>query len=107
MSKLGIPYMGSKRKLAHKIINKILLDNPNTKYFYDLFGGGGSISFEALQRNDIQNVYYNEFNKGIVELLKKIKEEGVTKEFYKWVSKEEFLKYKDTDDWYGGLLKSC
>ena len=40
MSKLGIPYMGSKRKLAHKIINKILLDNPNTKYFYDLFGGG-------------------------------------------------------------------
>tara|TARA_R110000744_G_scaffold186712_1_gene306111 strand:- start:631 stop:783 length:153 start_codon:yes stop_codon:yes gene_type:complete len=27
---LGIPYMGSKRKLAPKILNKIMQDNPST-----------------------------------------------------------------------------
>ena len=45
---LGLPYMGSKRKLAKQIVDKILVDNPNTKYFYDLFGGGASVTFEAL-----------------------------------------------------------
>ena len=74
-SKLGIPYMGSKRKLAGKIVDKILLDNPNTKYVYDLFGGGGAVSFEFLQRPQIEMVHYNELNAGVVALLKDI--EGV------------------------------
>jgi hypothetical protein len=30
---IGIPYMGSKRKLAKPIIDYILSNNPNTKYF--------------------------------------------------------------------------
>jgi site-specific DNA-adenine methylase len=41
--KLGIPYMGGKRKLSKQIIDFILAKNPNCKYFYDLFGGGGAI----------------------------------------------------------------
>jgi site-specific DNA-adenine methylase len=47
---LGIPYMGSKRKIAKPLIDYMLNSNPNAKYFYDLFGGGGDMSFEALQR---------------------------------------------------------
>ena len=43
--KLGIPYMGSKRKLAKEIVDYILLNNPNTKYVYDIFGGGGANKF--------------------------------------------------------------
>jgi len=72
--KLGIPYMGSKRRIAGKIVDKILLDNPNAKYVYDLFGGGGAISFEFLQRPQIEKVFYNELNTGVVSLLKDIKE---------------------------------
>jgi len=71
-SNLGIPYMGSKRKLSKKIIDFILKENPNAKYIYDLFGGGASISLEVLNRREIKEVHYNELNTGITSLLKDI-----------------------------------
>ena len=103
--KLGLPYMGSKRKLAKPIVDHILQANPQVKNVYDLFGGGGAISFEFMQRNQIDKVVYNERNKGVTELLKKIQKEGVTEDFYQWISREDFFKYKDNDDWFGGLCK--
>lgn len=78
---IGIPYRGSKRQIAAKIVNKILTDNPDCRHFYDLFGGGGAMSFEALRRAQIERVYYNELNAGVVALLEKIKSDGVTDEF--------------------------
>jgi site-specific DNA-adenine methylase len=103
--KLGIPYMGSKRALAKDIVDYMIENNPDAKYYYDLFGGGGAISFELLQRNKV--VHYNELNTGVVKLLEKIKAEGITPEFYNWVGKETFHKHKKDDTWYGGLLKTC
>ena len=103
----GIPYMGSKRKLAPKIINHILNHNPNAKYFYDLFGGGGAVSFEALKRRQFKKVHYNELNTGVVNLLKHIIENGVTDDFYNWVSREDFHELKGKDDYIGGLVKTC
>lgn len=105
--KLGIPYMGSKRRIAGKIVDHILSENPDCKYVYDLFGGGGAISFEFLQRKQIKQVYFNEFNTGVCELLKKIQKDGVTEEFYQWISREDFHKHKNDDDWFGGLVKTC
>ena len=35
----GIPYMGSKRKLAHRIVD-VIFNRHNSEKFYDLFGGG-------------------------------------------------------------------
>lgn len=102
---LGIPYMGSKRKLSYEIVSYILRKNPNCKYFYDLFGGGGAISFQALQYKNIQQVYYNEIDTGVCELLRKIQKEGVTSEFYKWVDRETFHANKEGKDWYAGLVK--
>lgn len=55
---LGMPYMGSKRKIAKVIIDHILIQNPNCKYFYDLFGGGGAISFEGYHRNKTRKNNY-------------------------------------------------
>ena len=100
-----MPYMGSKRKLANKIVDKILLDNPNTKYAYDLFGGGGAISFELLQRAQIQKVHYNELNSGVVALLQDIRNNGVTDKYFQWINRETFMKHKKDDDWFGGLCK--
>ena len=81
-------------------------ENPNCKYFYDLFGGGGAISFQALQHKNIQQVYYNEIDTGVCELLRKIQKEGVTSEFYKWVDRETFHANKEGNDWYAGLIKT-
>ena len=100
---LGLPYMGSKRKIASIIVDKILEIQPKTKYVYDLFGGGGAISFEFSQRPHIKEVYYNELNCGVVELLKKIKNEGITPDFYQWVSRSEFELHKNDTTWLGGL----
>lgn len=69
--------MGSKRQLASKIVDKILELQPNTKYVYDLFSGGGAISFEFLQRPQIEKVFYNELNTGVVELLKDIQKRRI------------------------------
>ncbi|MDT4851232.1 hypothetical protein FQZ97_854090 [compost metagenome] len=56
---LGIPYMGSKRKLAGDILKFITQRHSDISDLYDLFGGGGSISFTAC--NDYRfNVHYNE-----------------------------------------------
>jgi site-specific DNA-adenine methylase len=72
-----------------------------------LFGGGGAITFEALKRKQFKKVIYNELDTGIVELLKKIQRDGVTDEFYKWVSKETFDKLKKEDTWESGLIRTC
>ena len=104
---LGIPYMGSKRKIAKPLIDYMLNSNPNAKYFYDLFGGGGAMSFEALKRKRFKKVFYNEFNEAIVNLLIKIKNDGVTPEFYEWIDRETFNKYKDGNCWKSGLIKTC
>lgn len=102
---IGLPYMGSKRKIAKDIVDVILAENPNTKYVYDIFGGGGAISFEFAKRGI--KVYYNDLDTSIVELLKRVTTEGVTKEFYNWVDREEFVKAKDSKNWRLGLLKTC
>ena len=104
---LGIPYMGSKRKIAKPIVDYILAHNPNAKYVYDLFGGGGAMSFEFLQRKQIKKVVYNELNTGVCELLRKIQVDGVTEDFYRWVSCEEFEAHKKDTTWLGGLLATC
>ena len=103
--KLGLPYMGSKRRLSKEIVDHILTAHPNTKYVWDLFGGGGSISFEFLQRKQIERVVYNELNTGVVELLRKIQTDGVKPDFYQWVDRDTFHAHKNDDDWFGGLCK--
>ena len=97
--------MGSKRKLAKQIVDKILEDNPKTKYFYDLFGGGASVTFEALQRPQIEKVYYNEKNIGVYFLLKDIVENGIDEKYYQWVDRETFNNHKNDENWFGGFLQ--
>ena len=104
---LAMPYMGSKRKLAKPIIDFILNENPNCKYIFDLFGGGGAVSFEAMQRPQIQQVHYNELNTGVVELLKDIRKNGVTDKYYQWIDRQTFIDNVGRDNWFGGFLKCC
>lgn len=54
---IGLPYMGSKRKISKKII-QILKENFPKRPVYDLFGGGGAVTAE-LALNDY-DVTYND-----------------------------------------------
>lgn len=83
---LGIPYMGSKRKIAPEILKLITSRHECITDFYDLFGGGGAISFNAV--NDYRfNVHYNELNSHIYELVKYLKENKTLEpKFYEWAN---------------------
>ena len=88
----GLPYMGSKNKLAEEIINFI----PQKKVLVDLFGGGGAISVCASQSGKYEKIIYNELNTLIAETFQKAIN-GEYENERRWVSREEFEKLKKTD----------
>ena len=99
----SIPYMGSKRKLATKLLNAIYQTIGNFENLYDLFGGGGAMSMAGMKAG--HKTFYNEFNSGIANLMKYLQKGG--KIPLEWVSREEFNKFKEGDDWYSGYIKTC
>jgi len=104
--------MGSKRKLAVHIVKFIIQRHGGVTDFYDLFGGGGSVSFTALEYGANFNVHYNELNRHIYSLVKYIKENKTLEaKFYEWVTREEFFeqvgKSNEDADWYSGFVMSC
>lgn len=106
---LGIPYMGSKRKLAPDILNTITSRHKNITDFYDLFGGGGAVSFNAIKNYNF-NVHYNELNSHIYHLVEYLKNnKTLDPKFYEWVTREEFFKQcnREGADWYSGFVMSC
>ena len=103
-----LPYMGSKRKLAARILDTIISRHQGRSLkLYDLFGGGGAVSFEALQRPEIVSVVYNEKNTAIVNLLKHLRTNGMTEDLYRWYSRGEFHSLKEGTDYIAGLMQTC
>ena len=101
----SIPYMGNKRKLATRIINTIIdLKGNDFNHFYDLFGGGGSISISSLNLWD-KTIHYNEINTAIYNLMKRIQGGGNIP--YDWITREKFFEALKKDDWYSGMIQSC
>jgi len=98
MSKFGIPYMGSKDTIAASIA----LNFPKADNFYDLFGGGFSISHYMLvnKSENYNKIHYNEIKKDITELVKKAINGDYSYDRFKpqWVSRENF--FKNLDDPY-------
>ena len=92
MSNYGIPYKGSKNKIAEKLIAQL----PSATHFYDLFGGGGAITHCALLSGKYKYVHYNEFNPLVFKAFK-MAINGEFKDETRWISKEDFEKLKDTD----------
>jgi len=112
---LRIPYMGSKRKIAHQLFEKMLEIKPNAKYFFDLFGGGGAMSFFALQIG--LKTHYNEKQKGLVDLINYILQRARNGEkgqygifpddFYDFIDREQFKILKDKDSIKGQFARIC
>jgi site-specific DNA-adenine methylase len=88
----GMPYMGSKNRIAKWIIDNL----PPATHFYDLFGGGGAISHCALLSGKYKYVHYNELNTLIVKAFT-MAVNGEFKNEKRWISREDFNRLKDTD----------
>jgi site-specific DNA-adenine methylase len=88
----GIPYKGSKNKIAEKLIEQL----PPAKHFYDLFGGGGAMTHCALLSGKYEFVHYNELNPLVFKAFK-MAINGEFKGENRWISREDFKRLKDTD----------
>ena len=91
----GIPYMGSKTKIAVDILRQL----PQGNRFVDLFGGGFAMSHAAFLSGRYREILYNDYNPLIVDLVK-----GGLKGKYnygvfqpKFVTREEFYSQKEKD----------
>lgn len=100
----GIPYMGSKQKLVDKIVPFILNRHPSADSFYDLFGGGGSVSLYVVTKYPHLDTVYNELSKPVGELLKHVRDGGdLPNNFF---TRSEFEAGCRGDDWLAGLLQT-
>jgi len=106
-SKQYIPYMGGKQKYAETLVNKMKELQPNAKYFYDLFGGGGSVSFYAKESGMFEEVIYNDLDTRTTTLMQHLKANGVTEDMRRWYSREEYNDRKNEGSYIGGLLACC
>lgn len=88
----GIPYMGSKNRIAEWIIDNL----PPAQHFYDLFGGGGAITHCALLSGKYKQVHYNELNPLNVKAFT-MAVDGEFKNENRWISREDFNRLKDVD----------
>ena len=92
MAKYGIPYMGSKDKIADDILSVL----PRGKRFVDLFGGGFAMSHAALLSGKYEQVFYNEINPLLPKLIKDTLAGKYANE-RRWISREDFSRLKDVD----------
>ena len=94
MNQYGLPYMGSKSKIATYIINTL----PSADNFYDLFAGGCAITHRVLLTNKYKNIYFNDIN-GVITQLFLDAINGKYKNETRWISREDFFKLKDTEEY--------
>ena len=90
---IGLPYVGSKKKISKKIVEIIKQNFGTNKTVYDVFGGGGAITCECLLNN--LNVVYNDADPIIVNILKRVLSEN--REWLKTliIDREEFFRIKE------------
>ena len=88
----GLPYKGSKNKLAPKLFELF----PQKKNFYDLFCGGGAVTHYALLSNKFEKVYQNDINKDCLDLFIDAAK-GKYRNETRWISREDFFKLKDSE----------
>lgn len=92
--KYGIPYMGSKNRIAKEIIDFL----PSGETLVDLFGGGGAITDCAIESNKWEHIIYNELNELPYKcFLKALR--GEYKNEDRWISRQDFINLKDTDEY--------
>ena len=88
----GLPYKGSKNKLAERIVSLL----PKRTHLIDLFCGGCAIAHAALVKNKFQHIHINDINWMCPTLFIDALN-GKYANDTRWISREDFHRLKDTD----------
>ena len=89
---VSLPYQGSKRKICKQIVEIIKQNFGTDKTVYDIFGGGGAITYECILNG--LNVVYNDFNTYITEVHKNLKTYPKEKLIDLMISRDEFQRIR-------------
>ena len=96
----GIGYQGSKNRIAEEIIEQL----PSGHRFVDLMAGGCSMTHCAALSGKYDKVLCNDLYPYGSNLFKNALNGEYSKpEYLRWISREDFYKEKDTDD----FVKMC
>ena len=99
---IGLQYYGSKNKITPFLFQNFYKIQPNAKVLFDLFGGGGSVSFAGLASN--LKVIYNELKSDmpimfsyVVDCIKSPRSEiGIfDKDLYRFCDRSQFFEIRD------------
>lgn len=88
----GLPYKGSKNKLATRIVDLL----PPRKHFYDLFCGGCAVTHAAMMTHKWEDFTINDLNWQCPTLFIDALN-GKYKDDTRWISREDFFRLKDSD----------
>ena len=93
---VGLPYVGSKKKISKKIVEIIKQNFGTDKTVYDVFGGGGAITAE-LMINGI-DVVYNDLDKTITDMFNLVLSQD--REWIKTliVSRDDFIAIREKEN---------
>ena len=103
----GLPYKGSKNKLATRIVDLL----PPRKHFYDLFCGGCAVTHAAMMTHKWDDFTINDLNWQCPTLFIDALN-GKYKDDTRWISREDFFRLKDSDPYvafvwsFGNNLKA-
>lgn len=90
--KYGLPYEGSKNKLAERIVRLL----PKRTHLVDLFCGGCAVSHAALLMGKYEHIHINDINWMCPTLFIDALN-GKYNDENRWISREDFFRLKDTD----------
>lgn len=88
----GLPYQGSKNKLAERIVDLL----PKRTHLIDLFCGGCAVSHAALLRRKFKHIHINDLNWMCTTLFIDALN-GKYENDTRWISREDFFRLRDTD----------
>lgn len=89
----GLPYQGSKSKLADKIISLF----PKATHFVDLFAGGCAITHEAMLSGKFKDVHANDITDSVTLFEDAINGNLDKYEPERFRSREDFFAEKDSN----------
>ena len=98
MDSYGLPYQGSKNKIAEFIISKL----PRAEHFYDLFAGGCAITHCALVSGKYNHIHANDIQVKYPQLFYDAAH-GKYKNENRVITRDEFFMFKDSD----ALVELC
>lgn len=90
--KYGLPYKGSKNKLAERIVRLL----PQRTHLVDLFCGGCAVSHAALLMGKYEHIHINDINWMCPTLFIDALNGKYNNET-RWISREDFFRLRDTD----------